>query len=79
MIPALIAHGGAGADPDDRGTYRESLRVALAAGWARIEAGGSALDAVEACVTAMENDPRLKIAEDLGIHLAEDSGGWSRA
>ncbi len=59
MIPALIAHGGAGADPDDRGTYRESLRVALAAGWARVLAGGSALDAVEACVTAMENDPRF--------------------
>jgi isoaspartyl peptidase/L-asparaginase-like protein (Ntn-hydrolase superfamily) len=79
MIPALIAHGGAGADPDDRGSYRDSLRAALAADWARVLAGASALDAVEACVAAMEDDPRFKIAEDLGIHLAEDSGGWSRA
>ncbi len=59
MIPALIAHGGAGADPDDRETYRGSLRAALAAGWARVLAGGSALDAVEACVVAMEDDPRF--------------------
>ncbi len=59
MIPALIAHGGAGADPDDRDTYRRSLRTALAAGWTRALAGGSALDAVEACVAAMEDDPRF--------------------
>ncbi len=59
MVPALIAHGGAGADPGDRPGYRQSLAVALAAGWARLVAGGSALDGVEACVAAMENDPRF--------------------
>lgn len=59
VIPALIAHGGAGADPGDRATYRASLRGALVAGWTRIQAGASALDAVEACVAAMEDDPRF--------------------
>jgi len=55
----LIAHGGAGADPDDRDLCREALRAALAAAWARLRAGGSALDAVEACVAAMEDHPQF--------------------
>jgi beta-aspartyl-peptidase (threonine type) len=59
MVPVLIAHGGAGADPGDRAGYRRSLAAALGAGWARLVAGGSALDAVEACVAAMEADPRF--------------------
>jgi L-asparaginase / beta-aspartyl-peptidase len=59
MLPVLIAHGGAGADPDNRAGYRDSLRAALAAGWSRLVSGGSALDGVEACVAAMENDPRF--------------------
>jgi len=59
MLPVLIAHGGAGADPDNRAGYRDSLRAALAAGWGRLVAGGSALDGVEACVAAMEDDPRF--------------------
>jgi beta-aspartyl-peptidase (threonine type) len=33
------------------------VRAALAAGWAGLEKGGSALDAVEASVAAMEDDP----------------------
>jgi beta-aspartyl-peptidase (threonine type) len=59
MLPALIAHGGAGADPGDRTVYRDALRAALVAGWARLVAGDSALDGVEACVTAMEAHPRF--------------------
>jgi beta-aspartyl-peptidase (threonine type) len=59
MIPALIAHGGAGAEPEARASYRAPLRAALAAGWARLQTGGAALDAVEACVLAMEADPRF--------------------
>jgi L-asparaginase / beta-aspartyl-peptidase len=59
MLPALIAHGGAGADPGDHPTYREALRAALADGWTRLLAGDSALDAVEACVGAMEAHPRF--------------------
>jgi L-asparaginase / beta-aspartyl-peptidase len=59
MVPALIAHGGAGADPGDRAGYRHSLAAALGAGWTRLLAGGSSLDAIEACVGAMEADPRF--------------------
>ncbi len=59
MLPVLIAHGGAGADPDHRAGYRDSLRAALGAGWGRLVTGGSALDGVEACVAAMEDDPRF--------------------
>ncbi len=57
MVPVLIAHGGAGADPEDRETHRTALTTALHAGWTRLESGGSALDAVEACVGAMEAHP----------------------
>ena len=34
MVPALIVHGGAGGDPDDKPTYREALGEALTRGWA---------------------------------------------
>ncbi len=59
MVPALIAHGGAGAAPAEREAHREVLRAALVAGWARVRAGGSALDAVETCVAAMEDHPQF--------------------
>ncbi|MBI3458304.1 MAG: isoaspartyl peptidase/L-asparaginase [Candidatus Rokubacteria bacterium] len=59
MVPALIAHGGAGADPAAGAEYREALRAALVAGWTRLQSGGAALDAVEACVAAMEAHPRF--------------------
>jgi beta-aspartyl-peptidase (threonine type) len=59
-VPALIVHGGAGADPKGG---REELRVgiegAVRAGWERLAAGGSSLDAVEAAVRAMEDHPRF--------------------
>jgi L-asparaginase / beta-aspartyl-peptidase len=59
MVPALIAHGGAGADPDDKPTYRAALGEALRHGWAVLSKGGSALDAVETCIRAMEEHPRF--------------------
>jgi L-asparaginase / beta-aspartyl-peptidase len=59
MVPALIAHGGAGGDPDDKPTYREAMGDALRRGWAVLHRGGSALHAVEATVQAMEDHPRF--------------------
>ena len=59
MVPALIAHGGAGADPDDKPTYRVALDAALRRGWAVLQAGGAALDAVMATIQAMEDHPRF--------------------
>jgi L-asparaginase / beta-aspartyl-peptidase len=59
MVPALIAHGGAGADPDDAPTYRLALGDALRQGWAVLHRGGSALDAVVITIQAMEEHPRF--------------------
>jgi beta-aspartyl-peptidase (threonine type) len=59
MVPALIAHGGAGGDPDDKPTYREAMGDALRRGWAILRLGGSALLAVEATIQAMEDHPRF--------------------
>ena len=59
MVPALIVHGGAGADPDDKPTYREALSEALRRGWTILRRGGPALDAIEHAVQALEEHPRL--------------------
>ncbi len=58
MKPRLIVHGGAWYLPRrKRQAAREGVRRAAAAGWAVLERGGSALDAVEAAVRVMEDDP----------------------
>src|SRR5262245_3282524 len=58
--PALIVHGGAGADPADAPEeLRDGIRAAVAAGWAALGRGGSALDAVEAAVRILEDHPRF--------------------
>jgi L-asparaginase / beta-aspartyl-peptidase len=64
-MPALIVHGGAGdLAPDDLASSGapqaprvEGVRRACAAGWSILRAGGSALDAVEAAVRVLEDDP----------------------
>ena len=59
-VPAILIHGGAGADPAfGREELRQGIRDAVAAGWARLHEGGSAVDAVEAAVCAMEDNPRF--------------------
>jgi beta-aspartyl-peptidase (threonine type) len=59
-VPALVVHGGAGADPgEDRRELRDGMRVAAGAGWRVLAGGGPALDAVEAAVRALEDHPRF--------------------
>ena len=59
----LVIHGGAGAmrpangDPDHEQRARAGLHAALDAGAAILERGGEALDAVEAGVRSLEDDP----------------------
>ncbi|MEQ8312440.1 MAG: isoaspartyl peptidase/L-asparaginase [Sphingopyxis sp.] len=59
----LVVHGGAGTirrermTPDQDAAYRAAIDAALAAGQAVLEKGGSALDAVQAAVERMEDDP----------------------
>ena len=59
----LVVHGGAGAmrpahgDPDHEGRARQGLRDALDAGAEVLGKGGSSVDAVEAAVRILEDDP----------------------
>jgi beta-aspartyl-peptidase (threonine type) len=58
--PLIVVHGGAGdRDPDGPGEdrARAGCQAAARAGFAILAAGGSALDAVEAAVRILEDDP----------------------
>src|SRR5689334_18319256 len=71
MKPSLIVHGGAWDIPDDAvDACKEGCANALAAGWSILASGGSALDAVEAAVTVLENDPVFDAG--YGSHLNAD-------
>jgi beta-aspartyl-peptidase (threonine type) len=60
VTPAIIVHGGAGAIADERRDgCVAGCEAAAAAGWAQLAAGGTALDAVEAAVRALEDDPQF--------------------
>ncbi|MBK9032939.1 MAG: isoaspartyl peptidase/L-asparaginase [Myxococcales bacterium] len=57
-VIALVVHGGAGAlAPDDQARAAAGCAAATAIGFARLRAGASALDAVQAAVRALEDDP----------------------
>src|SRR2546427_13014096 len=58
MKPALIVHGGAWDIPDDAvDACKSGCHRALSAGWAILSGGGSALDAIEAAIIVLEDDP----------------------
>lgn len=60
VTPVLVVHGGAGQRSPDRATDAprlEGLRRACEAGWRVLSRGGAALDAVEAAVRVLEDDP----------------------
>jgi L-asparaginase / beta-aspartyl-peptidase len=59
----LVVHGGAGTmernkmSPEREREYRAGIENALRAGWEVLQRGGSALDATEAAVRVLEDDP----------------------
>jgi beta-aspartyl-peptidase (threonine type) len=56
--PTLLVHGGAWAIPADAASaHQAGVRQALETGYALLSRGASALDAVEAAVTVLEDDP----------------------
>ena len=56
--PSIIVHGGAGPIKDDSLAARlEGCKAAALAGWAILQQGGAALDAVEAAVVVLEDNP----------------------
>jgi L-asparaginase / beta-aspartyl-peptidase len=69
--PVLVVHGGAWAMPDDVvDAHREGVRRALESGYAVLNRGGAALDAVEATITVLEDDPTFDAAT--GSFLTRD-------
>jgi len=58
---AIVVHGGAGPDSDHIHTnkkgYEDGIRQAVEEGYKVLEKGGSAVDAVEAAVISLENNP----------------------
>jgi beta-aspartyl-peptidase (threonine type) len=81
---SLAIHGGAGAvtketiSAEQDPLFRKGLRNALDAGTAILSKGGSALDAVEAAVRALENDPlfnagRGAVYTKKGVHEMDAS------
>jgi L-asparaginase / beta-aspartyl-peptidase len=71
LKPSLIIHGGAFAVPDASvEACKKGCRAALEAGWKILAAGGSALDAVETAVVALEDNPEYDAGT--GSHLNRD-------
>src|SRR6266567_2792974 len=58
MPSAIIVHGGAGAIPPELSeVYQAGCKEAALIGWRILQAGGVALDAVEAAVRSLEDNP----------------------
>jgi L-asparaginase / beta-aspartyl-peptidase len=69
--PSLIVHGGAWDIPDQAiEACQSGCRHALTVGWSILSAGGSALDAIEATIIVLENDPIFDAG--YGSHLNLD-------
>ncbi|WP_460447902.1 isoaspartyl peptidase/L-asparaginase family protein [Alsobacter sp. SYSU BS001988] len=78
-MPAIAIHGGCGVmarlglSEDEWRAARDDLARALRAGWARLQAGGSAVDAVEAAVTTMEDSPHFNAGHGAAFNAAGEN------
>jgi beta-aspartyl-peptidase (threonine type) len=71
MKPSLIVHGGAWDIPDEAvEACTAGCQRALAAGWAVLAGGGAALDAIQAALVVLEDDPAFDAG--YGSHLNLD-------
>ncbi len=71
MRPALIVHGGCGTPPPEEEPERvAACERSAEAGFALLQAGGSALDAAEAALRQLEREPVLNAG--LGAYLQAD-------
>ena len=68
LLPSIVIHGGAWAIPDkiaEKST--EGVKTAAKISYEILMNGGSAVDAVEAAVVSMENDPAFDAGERISI------------
>lgn len=78
MTPVVAIHGGCGTLARDLQSQtlweetRRDLAASLAAAWAILRAGGSALDAVEAAVVVMEDSPHFNAGHGAALTEAGD-------
>ncbi len=71
MKPALVVHGGCGTPPPgEEGPRNAACERAADTGWRVLQQGGSALDAAEATVRALEDEPLLNAGT--GSYLQAD-------
>jgi beta-aspartyl-peptidase (threonine type) len=71
MKPSLIVHGGAWDIPDEAvDPCKSGCHRALTAGWSILAGGGSALDAIEAAIVVLEDEPVFDAG--YGSHLNSD-------
>jgi beta-aspartyl-peptidase (threonine type) len=71
LKPSFIIHGGAWNIPDEAvPDCRAGIRRALEAGWKVLSGSGTALDAVEAAIIVLEDDPAFDAG--FGSHLNRD-------
>lgn len=71
MKPSLIIHGGAWNIPDEAvEDCRAGIRRALEAGWKVLSGVGTAIDATEAAIVVLEDDPAFDAG--IGSHLNRD-------
>jgi beta-aspartyl-peptidase (threonine type) len=71
MKPSLIVHGGAWDIPDEAvEACKSGCHRALSAGWSILSRGGSAIDAIEAAILILEDDPLFDAG--YGSHLSLD-------
>jgi L-asparaginase / beta-aspartyl-peptidase len=69
---SIAIHGGAGPDSEyirqNIQGYKDGIRRAVNAGYAILEKGGSSVDAVEAAVNEMENDPLFNAGKGAALN-----------
>ncbi|MGD0402743.1 MAG: isoaspartyl peptidase/L-asparaginase [Candidatus Acidiferrales bacterium] len=71
MKPSLIIHGGAWNIPDEAvDDCRAGIRRSLEAGWKVLSGVGTAMDAIEASIVVLEDDPTFDAG--IGSHLNRD-------
>jgi beta-aspartyl-peptidase (threonine type) len=71
MRPSLIVHGGAWDIPDEAvAACKKGCLRALEVGWSILSVGGHALDAIEAAIVVLEDDPAFDAG--YGSHLNLD-------